>query len=1487
MEQIGQSFKTVLARIQNVKVGKFVDDETGESLNDVEKTLAKLGIRLRDTNDKWRDTWEVLNEVGSKWKDFNDIEKSAITTSMAGTRQRDKLIATFEHWDEVLKAVSVSQQSAGTATQKYADYMDSIDAKINQLIATWEKFVNNLSGSSDLYVDIIDIGIKFINILDSLINELHILDGVILPMGIVVAIDKFNKYINVIKLLNKTFTLTNDDFRKSLSSIIPILSQYDKKTLGTVLSLSGLDKQQKSLILSQLKLDESTKKEIATMLGLDASMHKVEASTTGASRANTIFGMSTKLVYTGIVALTWALTLYINHQKEQNRLTKEAADSLAEENKSIENYKNKISELKDALDKGNLSYEEQKQTKKELISIQDELVEKYGAEAGGIDLVNGSLRKQLSLLDDISKAKAHEFLVSNRSSVDKATSQMEKERTYNVGSIGTGSSSEDLKTAILDKFGDNVGFSLNEHRSTGTVQYDIVINGNFEEIKKTALELDSFLKKFTDSTGKGLSNSFIENFESGITKAVEYANKNLSKYQSIYTQGQYAQIADSNFASQFDELIKKKEEFDSAMAGGNKDSILSTWNSYKTALSELKSVEDDNTKAFQSLQFGLKEVEESAESASQKINSIKFLTDFQNQIESVNGLSEAQFRSSESFDDIRHGAEEYSLTTEELIDLLYQEGVLIDENTNKIIDNSSAINLQFSEIKNIQSSYESLNNIVKEYNSTGALSIDNIQKIINMTDEELQYLSLENGQLVLNKEAMKAMVEARLSDIIAMKEEEIANYNNQIAENNSIIATNASRLEYLEKAKAIGLATQALIDNTQAIIDNANQDNTNIEKQKKNAEDRIKLIENMLANSDKILTNSVKNSGGSSKKATDEWKEAFERAYKDLQYQRDMDIIDAQTYYTQLSALNQKYFANNQKYLDEYQKYSKEVYQGLKKLESDRAKEREKAAREKAQKEKDAIDKKIEALRKEKEELRKKNEEEDRALKLQQAKDRYEAAKNQLTNRVYTNEKGWVWEANQSEIDSAKKELEDLEKEIAIKEKEEAIDKQIEELEKAKDKWDDYADNISNNLDDIDNRLDENKNKITENGLAVQESYNGMTNANNNYLSSLNNAGYVIQNTIGQINGSLGVLSQTGFNSLRNNCVTPLNEIVLALTALKDKLKEYQTAISMAEITTSGSLMVMKFGISEYKKLLIETGEEAINTLNKIDSALINFQNNGMSYALTGISSYISTIQKGFIEISSLLEQYIKEMNNAQNTTVSDFSSMSTSASGFATTMKTVEEMVSLSLLNIQVMADLANESCKRAESSASKAFEFSKKAEKSAIKADQSKVKAERSAEIAERASNRAYYAAEDAAESAKSAEKSAKAAAASAAAAKKSAAEAAASAASAAASAGRKSKGSRAGGIEMGAVDWTGLTMLHGTPENPEYVLTSRQMENLIKNMSRSIPYGKIFNNTNNNTNKEGDLIINNCSFPLNNVKDPRDFTMALKQLAKQNKR
>lgn len=83
-ESIGTAFRTLFTRFQNIKVGKFVDAESGEALNDVEKVLGKLGIKLRTTATDWRKVEDVISDVATRWESFNQTEKNAIATSAAG-----------------------------------------------------------------------------------------------------------------------------------------------------------------------------------------------------------------------------------------------------------------------------------------------------------------------------------------------------------------------------------------------------------------------------------------------------------------------------------------------------------------------------------------------------------------------------------------------------------------------------------------------------------------------------------------------------------------------------------------------------------------------------------------------------------------------------------------------------------------------------------------------------------------------------------------------------------------------------------------------------------------------------------------------------------------------------------------------------------------------------------------------------------------------------------------------------------------------------------------------------------------------------------------------------------------------------------------------------------------------------------------------------------------------------------------------------------
>jgi hypothetical protein len=83
MESIGESFKTIFARMQNVKAGAKLDDE-GQSLNNVETVLKRYNVVLRDTLNTFRPVGDVIDEVAGKWKSLNNTEQAQISTAIAG-----------------------------------------------------------------------------------------------------------------------------------------------------------------------------------------------------------------------------------------------------------------------------------------------------------------------------------------------------------------------------------------------------------------------------------------------------------------------------------------------------------------------------------------------------------------------------------------------------------------------------------------------------------------------------------------------------------------------------------------------------------------------------------------------------------------------------------------------------------------------------------------------------------------------------------------------------------------------------------------------------------------------------------------------------------------------------------------------------------------------------------------------------------------------------------------------------------------------------------------------------------------------------------------------------------------------------------------------------------------------------------------------------------------------------------------------------------
>ena len=146
MASIGNAFKTMFARYSNVKLNKLVDDD-GESLNDYERILTRVGIRLRDNLGEFRDFTDVLDDVQAKWSSLTEVEQSAIATALGATRQKENVLTLMENYGKAMEYAGISADSAGTAMEKYDAYSQGIEANIARARASFESLSTNLLNS--------------------------------------------------------------------------------------------------------------------------------------------------------------------------------------------------------------------------------------------------------------------------------------------------------------------------------------------------------------------------------------------------------------------------------------------------------------------------------------------------------------------------------------------------------------------------------------------------------------------------------------------------------------------------------------------------------------------------------------------------------------------------------------------------------------------------------------------------------------------------------------------------------------------------------------------------------------------------------------------------------------------------------------------------------------------------------------------------------------------------------------------------------------------------------------------------------------------------------------------------------------------------------------------------------------------------------------------------------------------------------------------
>lgn len=156
-EAVGTALKSILASFQ-----QQTTDKNGEKTSKVEKAFESAGvdIKLRQDNGQMRSAEEIINELGGKWQDLNKDQQGMISSAIAGKHHGESFQALMNNWDRYEELFEDAQNSAGAAMRQQEVYMDSIEAKTNQLKNTWQEYVTSL-GASDAFKDLVGLAQGF------------------------------------------------------------------------------------------------------------------------------------------------------------------------------------------------------------------------------------------------------------------------------------------------------------------------------------------------------------------------------------------------------------------------------------------------------------------------------------------------------------------------------------------------------------------------------------------------------------------------------------------------------------------------------------------------------------------------------------------------------------------------------------------------------------------------------------------------------------------------------------------------------------------------------------------------------------------------------------------------------------------------------------------------------------------------------------------------------------------------------------------------------------------------------------------------------------------------------------------------------------------------------------------------------------------------------------------------------------------------------
>lgn len=153
-------------------------DGMADSVSELRSELKQLaGVDIMKDNNTFKSTYQIMKELSEVWKDLSDTTQANITELISGKRGGQSTSALLNNFSVAEDAMKQALNSSGSAMRENQTYMDSLQAKLNQLDSAFQKFSTDLMKSdipkffvslATVFVDGADNAVKFAGALPTL-----------------------------------------------------------------------------------------------------------------------------------------------------------------------------------------------------------------------------------------------------------------------------------------------------------------------------------------------------------------------------------------------------------------------------------------------------------------------------------------------------------------------------------------------------------------------------------------------------------------------------------------------------------------------------------------------------------------------------------------------------------------------------------------------------------------------------------------------------------------------------------------------------------------------------------------------------------------------------------------------------------------------------------------------------------------------------------------------------------------------------------------------------------------------------------------------------------------------------------------------------------------------------------------------------------------------------------------------------------------------